>query len=298
MEEPRLVSLDQGAPVLSQCSRPLSLSVMMRAVTPHPDNMAMIKGLADLIDQINGKVKAVMLRVDECEKRLDAQQALARVGGAFKSGGVRSDTKWLMDASQELGRSDLFDPVADDRTPRLPQNIKIDMRDPVLEDEETASESVPFRSVQRDSPAPKVVVRPPHRVPPVSVELKEDVGKVGEAPSEEEHVEELVDPREDSREQYLEERSLEVACAARNFSSSTESPGSSTPRAGGPPKPPSPTTSGRFIALPVDVGVCQLPESTGDRFHLVANMGSVWQEGTQSRCFHRWVGGVMEETFC
>ena len=133
----------------------ISLSVWMRAVAPNPDSMAMIKGLAELMDQLNSKVKTVMLRVDECEKRLEAQQTLARVGGAFRSDGVRSDKNWLMDASQEMERSGLFDQVVDDRTPHLPQHIKSDMRDSMLEREETASESVTFRSVQRDTPAPE-----------------------------------------------------------------------------------------------------------------------------------------------
>ena len=235
----------------------LSLSVVMRAVAPNPDNMAMIKGLAELMDQLNSKVKTLVLRVDECEKRLDAQQALARVGGAFKSDGVRSDKNWLMNASQELGRSGLFDQVVDDRTPNLPQHIKIDIVDSKVEHKEKANESVPFRSVQRDTPAPKAVVRPSHALPPVSVELKDDVGKIGEAPSEEEHAEELVDPRADSRESL----ESEIACTAGNWSHSTDSArSSSTPRVGGAAKPPSPGTSRRFVSLPVDVGVCQLPK--------------------------------------
>ena len=222
-----------------------SLSVLMHVVEPNADNTAVIKSLADAMDQINRKVKAVMLRVDECEKRLDAQQVLSRVGGAFKSGGVKSDVTRLMEASEEPVKPDLSDQVDNDRTPNFLQRIKSDMRDFIHEHYDT-SESVPLGSVQRDAPAPKAVVRPSHELAAVSFDLEEDVVKRGKARGEEdpelvdqEHLEErslelalhvscwetaapafdhgkeLVDPLEKSREEILEERSLQLACASR-----------------------------------------------------------------------------------
>ena len=242
--EPRLVSLDQGASVLSSCFLSLSLFVLMHVVEPNPLNTAVIKSLADAMDQINRKVKAVMLRVDECEKRLDAQQALSRAGGAFKSGGIKSDVSRLMEASEEPVKPDLSDQAAKDKTPNLLQHI--------------ASVSIPFGSVQRDAPAPKAVVRPSREIPTVGFELEEDDVNVGEARGEEHP--ELVEPRADCREEHLEDRNLELTCASWKGSITTDSAPFSSPRVGRPLPPPSPMARGRQMspAISSDMGVCQL----------------------------------------
>ena len=223
---------------------------------PNPDNTAVIKSLADAMDQINRKVKAVMLRVDECEKRLDAQQALSRVGGAFKSGGIKSDVSRLMEASEEPVKPDLFDQAANDKTPNLLQHIKSDMRDFIHDHYDTASGSVPVGSVQRDAPAPKSMVRPSHELPTVGFEVEEDVVNVGEARGEEHP--ELVEPRADSREECLEERSLELACASRRGSISMDSAKSSTPRGARLSFTSSPKTRRRSRQMipPISVDAC------------------------------------------